>query len=72
LRPASRFAARDAGAGVQVGQPVALVEVGVLLGDDVEVAVQGVPGPALDVLAEARRPVLDGQVVGLRDVERRA
>src|SRR6185295_11765672 len=41
------------------------------VGDDVEVGVEGVPGPALDVLAEARCPVRDGQVVGLRDIETR-
>ena len=45
LAPALEVAVRDLGAGVQVGQPVALVEVGVLAGDDVEVEHPGRPRP---------------------------
>jgi hypothetical protein len=69
LAPPVQVAVRDPGTRMQVGQPVALVQVGVLARDDVEVEVQSRPFAAPFALAEARSPILDGEVVGLRDIE---
>jgi hypothetical protein len=69
LAAARQVVVPDLGPGVEVGQPIALVEVAVLLGDDVEVGVEGGPGPLLFVLAEAGGPALHGQIVRLRDIE---